>query len=78
MHKYLGMKLDYSEQGKVKIDMKDYLKKILDDLPDKYQGKSITPSAKHIFEVNDTVRKLSSKDAQAFHTIMAKLIFLCK
>ena len=28
VHDYLGMKLDYREQGKVKIDMTDYLKKI--------------------------------------------------
>ena len=27
LHKYLGMKLDYHDQGKVKIDMTDYLKK---------------------------------------------------
>ena len=27
VHAYLGMKLNYCEQGKVKIDMTDYLKK---------------------------------------------------
>ena len=26
VHKYLGMKLDYRDQSKVKIDMADYLK----------------------------------------------------
>ena len=36
VHEYLGMKLDYRKQGKVKIDTTDYLKKILDDLPEKY------------------------------------------
>ena len=78
VHKYLGMKLDYSEEGKVKIDMTYYLKKILDDLLKKHQGRAITPAANHLFEVNKTTRKLSEKDAQAFHTIMAKLLFLCK
>ena len=33
MHEYLEMKLDYHEEGKVKIDMADYLKQLLDDLP---------------------------------------------
>ena len=33
VHKYLGMKLDYCKEGKVNIDMTDYLKKILDNLP---------------------------------------------
>ena len=78
MHKYLGMNLDCREDGKVKIDMTDYLKKILDYLPIKFQGRAITPAANYIFEVNNTTRKLSKKDAQAFHTIVEKLLFLCK
>ena len=53
VHKYLGIKLDYFNQGKVKIDTTDYLKTILDDIPDKYQGISITPAANHLFEVNE-------------------------
>ena len=77
MHKYLGMKLDYREQGKVKIDMTDY-QKILDDLPEKYQGRDITLAANHLFKVNEIVRKLSEKAAQVFHTTVEKLLFLCK
>ena len=69
MHEYLVMKIDYCKKGKVKIDMTDYLKKILDDFPDKYQGEAITPAANHLFEVNGTERNLSKMYAQAFHTI---------
>ena len=58
--------------------MMDYLKKILDNLPYKYQGRAITPVANHLLEVNTAACKLSDKDAQAFHTIVEKLIFLCK
>ena len=47
-------------------------------MPIKYQGEAITPAADHIFEVNKTARKLSEGSAQAFHTIVAKLLFLCK
>ena len=78
VHTYLGINIDYHEQGKVKIDMTDYPNKILDDLPDKYQGRAITPATNHIFEVNETARKLREKDAQAFYTIVEKLLFLCK
>ena len=42
------------------------------------QGRAITPAANHLFEVNKTTRKLNEKDAQAFHTIVEKLLFLCK
>ena len=78
MHEYLGMKLDYCEESKLKIDMTYYLKKILDYLPGKYQGRSILPAANHIFEVNKTTLKLIEKDAQDFHTIGGELLFLCK
>ena len=72
------MKLDYCEQGKVKTDMTDYLKKIMEGLPDKYQGEAITPAANHLFEVNETVGNLSERYAQEFHTTVDKLLFLCK
>ena len=72
------MKLDYRKQGKVKTNMTDYLKKIMDDLPDKYQGRAITPAANHFFEFNETARKLSKKYTHTFHTIVEKFLFLCK
>ena len=34
--------------------------------------------ANHIFEVNETAVKLSKRGVQAFHMIVAKLLFLCK
>ena len=77
LHDYLRMKLDYRDHVKLKINMTDYQKNILDDLPIKYQGGAITPVANHIFEVNKTTRKLSKGYAQAFHTIVTKLLFLC-
>ena len=78
VHEYLGTKLDYREQGKVKTNMTDYLKKILNDLPDKYQGRAIPPASNHLFEVNETAGKLSKKYTQVFQTIVEKLLFLCK
>ena len=41
-------------------------------------GRAITPAENYMFKVNKTTQKLSEKEAQAFHTIVAKLIFLCK
>ena len=60
----------------MKIDMTDYQKKILDDLPDKYQGEAIAPAANHLFELNETACKLSERDAHVFHMIVAKLLFM--
>ena len=33
MYEYLGMRLDYSEKKKFNIDMRDYVKGMLDALP---------------------------------------------
>ena len=64
------MKLDYHELSKVYIDMTEYLKKILDDLPRKYQGEATTPAANYLSEVNETTCKLSEGGAQDFHNIV--------
>ena len=42
VYNFLGMKLDYRESSKLKIDMTDYLKNILNDVPRKNQGEAIT------------------------------------
>ena len=70
------MKVEYHKRSKVNINMIEYLNKILDDLPENYQGRAITPAENHIFEIKETAHKLSERDAQAFHTIAAKLLFL--
>ena len=43
LHDYLGMTLNYNENGCVKIDMVEYVKKCLVDLPEHMQGKAKTP-----------------------------------
>ena len=42
-HNYLGMILDYSCKGKVKIDMREYIKKILGELPSDFNGEAAHP-----------------------------------
>ena len=78
VHDYLGIKLGHHESGKVKMDTTDYLKNILDDLPRKYLGKTITSAENHLFEVNKTTLKLSERDTQSLHTIVDKLMLLYK
>jgi hypothetical protein len=51
VHEYLGMTIDYTDNGKVKITMKDYIKSILNDLPDDMNGELPTPAGTHLFEL---------------------------
>ena len=41
IHKYLGMTLDYTVAGSVRIDMRDYVEKTLEAFPEEVTGTSI-------------------------------------
>jgi hypothetical protein len=66
------MTLDYTEDGVVKIDMRNYVNKILDELPARMDGAATTPASHHLFEVRNEAIPLG--DAAT----VAKLLFLYK
>jgi hypothetical protein len=72
------MTLNYSVEGKVKVTMLKYIKKILEEMPEEWTGEAATPAANHLFEVNPEAEQLDEETAQTFHRIVAKLLFLCK
>jgi hypothetical protein len=78
VHDYLGMDLDYSDPGKLKVAMIKYIKKILTDFPEAITSISATPAADHLFEVRDeeNAKWLPEEQAQAFHHCVAQLLFL--
>ena len=82
VHDYLGMTLDYSQKGVVKLYMKDYIRKMLDDFKYKSELKGVkrvsTPAAEHLFAVNPNGNKLDNDKKEEFHTMVAKALFLCK
>jgi hypothetical protein len=77
-HEYLGMTIDYSVSGKVKITTKNYVKNMIADLPHDMAGQSATPASSFLFQVNEDAEKLSEEKAQFFHHNVEKLLFLCK
>ena len=78
MHDYLAMDPHYHAEDKVDIDMTDYISKVLKGMTKKHKVHNLTPEANHLFKVNKRAEKLSEVDAQNFHTLVAKLIFLIK
>jgi hypothetical protein len=79
VHEYLGMTIDYSDEGKVKFTMFDYLQNMFDELPADMDGEAATPAAAHLFQVNEIdPEKLSEDRAQLFHHNVAKLLFLSR
>jgi hypothetical protein len=79
VHDYLGMTIDYSEENKVRFSMVEFIDATLEGAPDDMStGTSATPAAAHLFDVNPEAEKLNKHDAELFHTMVAKLLYLCK
>ena len=79
VHKYLGMQLDFSVDGKVSISMKEYIENIIKEFPENITGTSSTPAAEHLFKIREQDAKpLSEEKAGVFHTTVAQCLFLCK
>ena len=80
VHDYLGMTFDFSEPGKVKIDMCDYINSMVDDFPENMTPADIaaTPAANDLFVVDDSSEPLPKQEKETFHTFVAKGLFACK
>ena len=75
---YLGMCIDYTIKGKVKISMYDFIDKMLAELPSDMNGVSATPAALHLFNIDEGAEKLDENKAQLFHHLVAKLLYLSR
>jgi len=78
VHDYLGMIIDFSKKGKVKISVKDYMVRRLVSLPPEMNGEAAIPASNHLFESKLGSIKLKAEEAVLFHHNVAKLLFLCK
>ena len=74
------MLLDYETKEKVRIDMRQYICKILKELEhlkDGWEGNAISP-ATDLFKTNNAAAKLNKTVSDSFHHVVAQLLFLCK
>jgi len=78
VHNYLGMTIDYSEKGKVKFTMPDYIDTLLDECPSDFDGTAITPASNYLFNINDKAEMLDDDHSTEYHHLTAKLLYLCK
>jgi hypothetical protein len=58
---YLGMILDYSEPGCVKVAMTENLKKILDEMPEEMDGTATTSAADYLFTIVEGIELLDEE-----------------
>ena len=79
VHDYLGMTIDFSVEGKVMFKMNDYVQNMLDETPESLmKGAMSSPAANHLFEVDADAVKLEDVDAETYHHLVAKLLYLAK
>ena len=77
IHEYLGMTLDFTKEGSVTISMYDYVKKLLDKIPESMRGTKPTAAPEYLFKTNDTDSvKLNKELAELYHTITATTLYL--
>jgi hypothetical protein len=79
IHDYLGMEIDFSEKGKVKISMTEYVESMLEVFPEKIKStdNAVTPASDGLFNEGQG-KKLNEERADAYHTMVAKALLLCK
>ena len=53
-HEYLGMTINFQPNGDVMILMYDYIKKVIDKLPEDIIGHKPTSASKYLFKTNGT------------------------
>jgi hypothetical protein len=77
-HTYLGMQLEYTNEGKCLMMMEKYTGDIIDEFPEVIDGTAATPASDHLFKVrdNESAKTLPEEQASAFHCTVAQLLFL--
>eukprot|EP00957_Ditylum_brightwellii_P013645 1028904-Ditylum_brightwellii.AAC.1 len=79
LYDYLGMKMDFSQPGKVIFSMIDYIERLITEtLDDLLKGPSTTPAANHLYQVNEKADPLSQYTAETYHHLTAMLLYLAK
>jgi hypothetical protein len=81
VHTYLGMTLDYTTPGQVKIKMIDYVQEIINafDKAEPNGGGTKTSAApSSLFKIDEDCEKLDEKKATVFHNLVAKTLYATK
>jgi hypothetical protein len=78
IHDYLGMIFDFLKEGKVMVNMIEYIKTIIGNFPEEIIATHASPAADHLFTVRDKTKAmpLPEEQACAFHHVTAQVLFL--
>lgn len=74
---YLGMELDYSTPGKVKVSMSKSIEATLKE-HEVSDGEVKTPASSNLFTIDKNSKSLEKTDREEFHSVVAKLLYIAK
>jgi ribonuclease HI len=77
IHDYLGMNMSWEKKGKVIVTMPGYINDVL-EFAVSMKGTATTPAGANLFEIDALSPKLSTEDKDFFHSLTAKILYLCK
>jgi len=60
-HDYLGINLDFSSEGKLRIDMINYIERMCDEFPEKLDGNTKYPWTEKMFAIDEKSPEMSKK-----------------
>ncbi len=73
-HDYLGMDMEFNNDGTINISVIKYLQDLIEDFPEVIMGRTATPATDHLFNVRDKkeAKALEEERALAFHRTVAQ------
>lgn len=80
VHDYLGMDLDFRDEGYLNIGMFKYTNNLIDEFPEELGATANTPASDHLFKVRDEAEAkfLPEEQAIVFHSFTCSLLFLAQ
>jgi len=77
-HDYLAMFLNFNQDATVTVDMCYYVKKMVEEFPEKLNDEVTCPWTERLFKVDPNAKLLDEDRAKTFYTFVMKGMFLCK
>jgi hypothetical protein len=72
------MHITFHDNGTVSVKMKEYIKEAIADFGEDITRTAATPAKKNLFDIDESAAPLSRKDAENFHSVVAKLLYVSK
>ena len=80
VHELIGVTFDFSEAGRLKVKMNDYVEGVLENadqlLLNKRRDQAKTPAGTDLFNIDGSVANLDLEKSDHFRTMSAKLLYL--